>query len=272
MEAWRRRLASQRQDLLDDDEEEEMALRVLIDNLGMENEIQGQRSHGGSRPGKRANIDRECDVGHERIMKDYFGENPVYPPRIFRRRFRMQQCLFLRIIHEVCTYDSYFVQNCNAAGVLGLSSVQKCTATLRILAYGTGGDAVDEYCKLSDSTAHEAMRRFVLAVRACFEARYLRQPTREDIVRQMDINEKRGFPGMFASIDCMHWSWKNCPVAWAGQFQDKDKERSIVLEAVADQSLWIWHPFLACQDPTMMSMSSIGPRWLLICYGGLVRT
>jgi hypothetical protein len=40
MEAWRRRLASQRQDLLDDDEEEEMALRVLIDNLGMENEIQ----------------------------------------------------------------------------------------------------------------------------------------------------------------------------------------------------------------------------------------
>jgi hypothetical protein len=30
-------------------------------------------------------------------------------------------------------------------------------------------------------------------------------------------------------------------VAWVGQFQDKDKERSIVLEAVADQSLWIWH-------------------------------
>jgi hypothetical protein len=40
MEAWRRRLASQRQDLLDDEEEEEIVLRVLIDNLGMENEIQ----------------------------------------------------------------------------------------------------------------------------------------------------------------------------------------------------------------------------------------
>jgi hypothetical protein len=57
MEAWRHRLASQRQDLLDDEEEEEMALRVLIDNLGMENEAQEQRSHGGSRPGKRASID-----------------------------------------------------------------------------------------------------------------------------------------------------------------------------------------------------------------------
>jgi hypothetical protein len=227
--------------LLDDDEEEEMALTVLIDSLGMVNEIQERRTHGGSRLGKRANIDREREVGHERIMKDYFGENPVYPPHIFRRRFRMQRCLFLRIMHEVCAYDSYFVQKRNAASVLGLSSVQKCTAALRLLAYGTSGNAVDEYCRLSESTAMEAMRRFVLAIRTCFESRYLKQPTREDIVRQMDINEKRGFPGMFASIDCMHWSWKNCPVAWAGQFQDKDKERSIVLEAVADQSLWIWH-------------------------------
>ena len=39
MEAWRFSLASQRQDLLDDEEEEEMALRVLIDNLGTKNEV-----------------------------------------------------------------------------------------------------------------------------------------------------------------------------------------------------------------------------------------
>jgi hypothetical protein len=32
-------LASQRQDLLDDDEEDKMALKVLIDNLRMENEV-----------------------------------------------------------------------------------------------------------------------------------------------------------------------------------------------------------------------------------------
>jgi hypothetical protein len=31
-------------------------------------------------------------------MKDYFGKDPVYPPHIFWRRFRMQRCLFLRII------------------------------------------------------------------------------------------------------------------------------------------------------------------------------
>jgi hypothetical protein len=87
----------------------------------------------------------------------------------------------------------------------------------------------------------EAMKRFVVAISLSFESRYLRQPTLEDIVCQMGIIEKNGFLGIFASIDCMHWSWKNCPVAWAGQFQDKNKEHSIVLEAVAHQSLRNWH-------------------------------
>jgi hypothetical protein len=84
-------LASQRQDLLDYEEEDEMALRVLIDNLRMEDEIQERRGHGGLRPGKRANIDREREVGHKRIMKDYFGEDLVYPPHIFRPCFQMQR-------------------------------------------------------------------------------------------------------------------------------------------------------------------------------------
>ena len=48
---------------------------------------------------------------------------------------------------------------------------------------------------------------------------------------------------MFGSLDYMHWVWKNCLVAWQGQFQDQDKNRSIILEVIADQSLWIWHAF-----------------------------
>ena len=39
----------------------------------------------------------------------------------------------------------------------------------------------------------------------------------------------------------MHIGWKNCPVAWQGQFQGKEKVPTIVLEAVADYNLWIWH-------------------------------
>jgi hypothetical protein len=106
LEAWRPRLASQRQDLLDDDEEEEMALRVLIDNLGMENELQERKSHGGSRLGKKANIDQEREVGHKRIMKDYFGKDPMYLPHIFRSCYQMQRYLFLRIMHNTASIKS----------------------------------------------------------------------------------------------------------------------------------------------------------------------
>ena len=48
---------------------------------------------------------------------------------------------------------------------------------------------------------------------------------------------------MFASLDCMHWTWKNCSMAWQGQFQDKDGNRNVILEAIADKSTWFWHIF-----------------------------
>ncbi|GJW17770.1 ALP1-like protein [Tanacetum coccineum] len=49
---------------------------------------------------------------------------------------------------------------------------------------------------------------------------------------------------MLESIDCMHWDWKNCPKALHGQFKRRDhKYPTLMLEAVADQRLWIWHAY-----------------------------
>ena len=72
-----------------------------------------------------------------------------------------------------------------------------------------------------------------MAVCACFESTFLQQLSLVNYQKQMEINAARGFPGMFASLDCMHWEWKNGPVAWQGQFQDKDGVRSVILEAIA---------------------------------------
>ena len=77
-----------------------------------------------------------------------------------------------------------------------------------------------------------------------FGDEYLREPTADDVNRQLSINESRGFPGMFGSLDCTHLNWDKCPVAQQGQYQDRNGKRSIVAEAVCSQDLWIWHCYI----------------------------
>jgi hypothetical protein len=69
-----------------------------------------------------------------------------------------------------------------------------------MLAYGVATDATDEYCRMGESTTMLCIKRFCKAIMVVFEPTYLRQPTREDIEKQMAINSARGFPGMFGSI------------------------------------------------------------------------
>ncbi|KAE9330746.1 hypothetical protein PF008_g15661 [Phytophthora fragariae] len=38
----------------------------------------------------------------------------------------------------------------------------------------------------------------------------------------------------------MHWQWRLCPTAHAGQYKGKEKKPTMVLEAVADYNLRIW--------------------------------
>ena len=55
----------------------------------------------------------------------------------------------------------------------------------------------------------------------------------------MASNERRGWPGMLGSIDCMYWTWKNYPKAWQGMYCGKSRDATIVLEAVESEDLWI---------------------------------
>ncbi|KAG6419282.1 hypothetical protein SASPL_121498 [Salvia splendens] len=106
--------------------------------------------------------------------------------QMFRRRIRMRRHLFLRIVNAVVAHDMYFSQTTDAVGRQSISTLQKCTSTIRQLAYGTTSDMFDEYLY-----------------------------------------------------------WKNCPTAWRGQYTSghKGTHPTIVLEAVADCRLWIWHAY-----------------------------
>ncbi|XP_052177493.1 uncharacterized protein LOC127791548 [Diospyros lotus] len=225
-----------------DDEEEEAIVTTLV-----EHHIQsGDHGSVSRRHGfvmNRCVINRNRVEGHERLYRDYFGDSPTYPPHLFRRRFCMRQSLFLQIQVAIESHDSYFGQRYNAAGVLGLSSLQKIIAALRMLAYGSPADVVDEYVRISESTAVESLKRFVKAVVEVFGEQYLRRLNSIDIARLMTVAEQREFLGMLGSVDCMHWKWTNCPTAWHGMYTGHAREPTIILEAIASYDLWIWHAF-----------------------------
>ena len=190
-------------------------------------------------------IKRPREEYHQRLVDDYFSENPLYPLNIFRRRFRMHMPLFLRIVDELGKWSSdYFTTRVDALGQQGLTPLQKCTAAIRQLANGSAADHLDESLKIGETTSMEAMKYFVEGVIAVFGERYLRRPTKEDAERLLKIGERRGFPGMFGIMDFMHWQWKRCPTTWKGQFTRGDqKVPTIILGAVASHDIWIWHAF-----------------------------
>ena len=87
---------------------------------------------------------------------------------------------------------------------MGISPLQKCTAAIRILAYGSPADSVDDYVRIGECTILECLDRFVKGICEVFGAEYLRRPNNNNIERLLQMGEARGFLGILGSINCMH--------------------------------------------------------------------
>lgn len=209
--------------------------------------VEERPRNAGSVPGRKV-VYRERVEGHNRLMRFYFNTEPepIYDDKAFRRRYRMSKRLFNRILSDMLEHNDFYKQKRDATHKLGASPHQKLTAAMRQLAYGISADALDEIIGISAELARESLLTFCQDVVDIYEEEYLRRPTQEDVDRLLKENKKRGFPGMLGSLDCMHWKWKNCPVAWQGMYEGKEKEPTVVLEAVASKDLWIWHAFFGC--------------------------
>ncbi|KAL0665817.1 hypothetical protein Bca4012_028521 [Brassica carinata] len=70
---------------------------------------------------KRAYIERNREAGHNRLWNDYFTENPTYEAHFFRRSFRINKELFMRIVYGLSQNVPFFQQRRYAIGRLGLS-------------------------------------------------------------------------------------------------------------------------------------------------------
>ena len=110
---------------------------------------------------KRVYIERNREACHVRLWNDYFSETPTYPDNLFRRRFRMNKPLFMRIVDRLSNEVQFFQQRPDALGRLGLTTLQKCTAAICVLAYGTAADTVDEYLQLGETTTRSCLENFV---------------------------------------------------------------------------------------------------------------
>ncbi|XP_047978573.1 uncharacterized protein LOC125220448 [Salvia hispanica] len=191
-----------------------------------------------------------------RIDEELWAHTSVKINRLVQEHLRQQQqpAVPRPIHHQVVVprdhlgahqrlFDDYLTEEPweNASGRPGHSSIQKCTAAIRQLAYGGAADMFDEYLHIgeSETTARECLQHFCRAVIHIFGDTYLRKPTPDDCQCLMDVNRRvHSFPEMLGSIDCII---RTGSTARKGIYTTgfKSKNPTMILEAVDDYRLWI---------------------------------
>lgn len=135
-------------------------------------------------------------------------------------------------------------QSVNAAGQAQAHPLENVVAAFRVIANGEAYDRADEYVRLSRSTLATYTKKLIDWKVERFGPSYLCKPTDAEVSFILARNEQRGMPGCLGSIDCSHRKWSACPKGLHGQFQSREKGRSVVIEAICDEDLWIWHWFV----------------------------
>jgi hypothetical protein len=108
--------------------------------------------------GRKPNIKRNHEKGYYQLYRNYFHPtHPIFDAQRFRRCYGMSRKLFLTILNGVRVHDDYFTARLDATGKLGFTSYQKCSAAIRMLAYGVTDDLIDKYLQMSESTCLESM-------------------------------------------------------------------------------------------------------------------
>jgi len=199
---------------------------------------------GGSRKGKAPNIARDFAGAYSMVVQHYFsGMDSLYTEEQFERRFGAPRSVVSRIYNAVRGYDPFLLKTNRAGMKPGIRPLVRIVAAFRMLVYGDSADHYDEHLQISETEMSSNLKSFCQVVIANLGERYLnRCPTAEEKSRSTQLMSSRGFPGCFASWDCKHYDWQNCPVRLAGQYKGKaGGKKTIVMEAICDPHLYLWH-------------------------------
>ena len=219
------------------------------------------------------------------MMEDYFG----FPPRLnkrgailaakvkaacteaeFHRSFRMSDYMFDRI-HANIRDKEYghplFMNLANAIGNKGASSLQRMYSVVMQLANGVSSFAVKDYSGVRADLGRDCLYAFCRFIIRRYGPQYINRWDKDEMEKEMAVNATRGFPGMLGSIDCCHWKWHRCPIAWQGQYCDRERNRSIVVEAIAGHDMYFLQAFVglpgSLNDISVMGRTDLQHKYMM---------
>ena len=89
-------------------------------------------------------------------------------------------CTESKIVRPIASFP---LARGNAPSLLGFSSYQLISATMRVIAYGITLDYTDEYIRIGEDTTLRFVRIFAKVIIQLFGEEYLRAPNEEDTKR-----------------------------------------------------------------------------------------
>ena len=155
------------------------------------------------------------------IEKDYWTPiTPLFNDRMFERTFRVSKQIANIILQVAGSSDPFFTDRVDGLGKAGICPKVKILMGLKLMAYGCSPSAFMDYFQMGETTARQCLLRLcsVLSSHPDIISVYLREMSQSDARKVVQLHEEQhGVSGMLGCLDCMHVSWKNCPVAWQGQ-------------------------------------------------------
>lgn len=176
------------------------------------------------------------------VQEDYLGPVPRFDWKEFITMFRVSRERF-QVFMEDFAEDPFYKPSFDAYGRPSASLEVKLLHPLKTLAFGVGHHCFRDYFQLSRTMARQCVLNFCRKIKELYRNEFLRLPTAVDLKSITNLHKAvHGVPGMFGSLDCMHVPWKNCPVAWQGQYRSGQKcMPSLVLEGLCDHHMFFWH-------------------------------
>jgi hypothetical protein len=176
------------------------------------------------------------------INRDYLGPDPLFGKE-FDLMFRISRQRFQKLLEDVGNSSAkFYLEKRDALNREVASMEARLLLPLKTLAYGVAHHCFCDYFQMSRNFARKCCMELDKVLKSLYAEEFLRLPTKEDLKNISNLHKSvHGVYGMFGSLDCMHTYWKNCPKAWQGSFSGKEKQPTIVLEAISDHHTWFWH-------------------------------